>query len=110
MSVVCFPMNFICLQIIFTRFLMIFMCLYVVTGVLNVFYAHIEVLVTFLLVNFFSILDITRPHGGDERSHRQEIELLDVPHLPITLPDLNSRQEKKIGGFKNSKKLTSTCI
>ena len=46
----------------------------------------------------FCILDITRPHRGDERSHRQEIELLDAPHLPITLSDLNSRQGTKILG------------
>ena len=26
-------------------------------------------------------------------SPRQEVELLDLPHLPIHLPDLNSRQD-----------------
>ena len=32
-------------------------------------YAHIEVLVTFLLVNFLGLLVITRDHGSFERRH-----------------------------------------
>ena len=32
-------------------------------------YAHIEVLVTFLLVNFFGFLVITRDHGDFEARH-----------------------------------------
>ena len=36
-------------------------------------------------------------------SPRQEIELLDLPHLPIHLPDLNSRQGTKILGKQNVK-------
>ena len=37
-------------------------------------------------------LDITRPQAGDKTSHRQEIDPLDLLHLPITLPDLLWRQ------------------
>ena len=39
-----------------------------------------------------SILDIARPQAGDKGSHRQEIDPLDLPHLPVPLPDLLSRQ------------------
>ena len=30
--------------------------------------------------------------AGDKGSHRQEIDPLDLPHLPVPLPDLLSRQ------------------
>ena len=45
-------------------------------------YAHIEVLVTFLLVNFFGFLVITRDHGSFEVRHYVEI-------LPTGLPELS---------------------
>ena len=45
-------------------------------------YAHIEVLVTFLLVKMFGFLVITRDHGGFEGRHWVEI-------LPTGLPDLS---------------------
>ena len=44
-------------------------------------YAHIEVLVTFLLVNFLGFLVITRDHGSFEGRHQVEI-------LPTGLPEL----------------------
>ena len=44
-------------------------------------YAHIKVLVTFLLVNFLGFLVITRDHGSFEGRHQVEI-------LPTGLPEL----------------------
>ena len=44
-------------------------------------YAHIEIVVTFLVVNFFGFLVITRDHGSFEGRHWVEI-------LPAGLPEL----------------------
>ena len=44
-------------------------------------YAHIEIVVAFLVVNFFGFLVITRDHGSFEGRHQVEI-------LPTGLPDL----------------------
>ena len=44
-------------------------------------YAHIEMVVTFLVVNFFGFLVIARHHGSFEGRHQVEI-------LPTGLPEL----------------------
>ena len=63
------------------------MCVRIVSGNLQEIsgkisgYAHIEVLVTFLLVNFLGFLVITRDHGSFGGRHQVEI-------LPTGLPEL----------------------
>ena len=44
-------------------------------------YAHIEVVVAFLVVNFFVFLVITRHHGSFERRHQVEMNPADLPDL-----------------------------
>ena len=60
---------------------------------LNFLYAHIEVLVTFLLVKVFSILDITR--SQDLRFGRNLVDMnpSSPPDLFNQLPDLNKSQK-----------------
>ena len=63
---------------------------------LKALYAHIEVLVTFLLVNLFDFLVIKSSHGSYKGRHLVEI-------LPTDLPGLF----KPCGKLKNLKKLTT---
>ena len=58
-------------------------------------YAHIEVVVTFLVVNFFGFLVITRHHGSFEGRHLVEI-------LPTGLPELSKPKflKSKLGKTK----------
>ena len=62
----------------------------------------------------FGFLDITRSPWGFERSRKQEIEPLDLPHLPITLPDLISRQKtpknEKYKLRKNKKNIEKSTL
>ena len=45
------------------------------------YYARIEVVVTFLLVDFLGFLVITRDHGSFEGRHQVEILPTDLPEL-----------------------------
>ena len=47
----------------------LFIILYVYFLCFGFLYAHLEVAVTFLVVNFFGLLVITRDHGSFERRH-----------------------------------------
>ena len=46
-------------------------------------YAHIEIVVTFLVVNLFVFLVITRHHEGVKRCYQDRILPLIAPELPI---------------------------
>ena len=59
-------------------------------------YAHIEVLVTFLLVNFVGFLVITRDHGSFEGRHQVEILPTDLPELFKPSRDLKNLRKTKI--------------
>ena len=59
-------------------------------------HAHIEMVVAFLVVNFFDLLVITRNHGSFGGRHQVEI-------LPTDLPDLSKPKflKSKRGKTKN---------
>ena len=51
---------------------------------MNSEYAHIKVVVAFLVVNFFGFLVITRDHGSFEGRHQVEMNATDLPELLST--------------------------
>ena len=59
-------------------------------------YAHIEVLVTFFLVNFFGSLVITRDHGSFEGRHLVEMNPTSLPELSKPSRDLLELRKTKI--------------
>ena len=67
-------------------------------------YAHIEVLVTFLLVIFFGFLVITRSHEDVYGRNLVEIDPTSLPQLSKQLRDLKNSQKpekNEIQNFKN---------
>ena len=59
-------------------------------------YAHIEVLVTFLLVNNFGFWVITRHHGSLARTHLVEILPTDLPELSKPKFERSNRRKTNI--------------
>ena len=56
-------------------------------------YAHIEIVVTFLVVNFFGFLVITRDHGSFGGRHQVGILPTDLPELFKPARDLLERRK-----------------
>ena len=74
---------------------------------LTFFYAHIKVVVAFLVVNFFGFSVITRDHGGFEGCHQVEMDPTGLPELskPFRAQNFKDKTEKmKFQNFEKNRK------
>ena len=60
------------------------------------YYAHMLIVVAFLVVNFFGFLIITRHHEGVERWYCSRMKATSLPDLPIPTRSLNSSNRPKL--------------